>query len=44
MKKTYQFKVRVKDDNYDAYETANIKLSGRKNLAKWASTCYGSTH
>jgi hypothetical protein len=32
--KTYQFTVSVKDDNYDACETANIKISGRQNLAK----------
>jgi hypothetical protein len=26
-------------------KTANIKISGRQNLAKWALTCYGgSTH
>jgi hypothetical protein len=31
--------------NYDACKTANIKLSGRQNLAKWALTRYGgSTH
>jgi hypothetical protein len=34
VKKTYQFKVSVKDDNYDAFKTANIKNSGRQNLAK----------
>jgi hypothetical protein len=45
MWKTDQFKVSVKDDNYDACKTANIKISDRKNLAKWALTCYGgSTH
>jgi hypothetical protein len=46
VKKTCQFKVNVKDDNYyDACQTANIKISGRQNLAKWALTCYGgSTH
>jgi hypothetical protein len=45
MSKTYQSKVSVKDDNYDACKTANIKISGRQNLAKWALTCYGgSTH
>jgi hypothetical protein len=43
--KTYQFEVSVKDYNYDTCRTANIKVSGRQNLAKWASTCYGgSTH
>jgi hypothetical protein len=43
--KTYHFKLSVKDDNYDACKTANIKISGRQNLAKWVSTCYGgSTH
>jgi hypothetical protein len=43
--KTYQFKVSVKDDNYDACHTANIIISGRQNLAKWALTCYdGSTY
>jgi hypothetical protein len=26
VKKTYQFKVSVKDDNYDACKTANIKI------------------
>jgi hypothetical protein len=46
MLKTYQFQVSVKDDNYDACRTANIKISGRdRSLAKWALTCYvGSTH
>jgi hypothetical protein len=35
----------VKDDNFDACKTANIKISGRQSLAKWALTCYGgSTH
>jgi hypothetical protein len=44
-KKNYQFQVSVKDDNYDACKTANITISGRQNLAKWALTCYGgSTH
>jgi hypothetical protein len=45
--KTYQFKRSVKDDNCDTYKTASIKISGRRNLAKWTSglTCYGdSTH
>jgi hypothetical protein len=42
---TYQFQVSVDDDNYDACKTANIKISGRQNLAKSASTCYGGfTH
>jgi hypothetical protein len=45
MLKTSQFKLCVKDDNYDACETANIKISDRQYLAKWALTCYGgSTH
>jgi hypothetical protein len=45
MQKTYHFKLSVKDDNNDACKTANIKISGRPNLAKWALTCYGvSTH
>jgi hypothetical protein len=45
MWKTYQFKVSVKDDNYDACKTANSKILGRQNLAKWALTCYGGfTH
>jgi hypothetical protein len=45
VKKTYQFKGSVKDDNYDACKTANMKISGRQNLAKLALTCYGgSTH
>jgi hypothetical protein len=45
MQKTYQFQVSVKDDNYDPCETANIKIQGRQNIAKWALTCYGgSTH
>jgi hypothetical protein len=45
VKKTYQFEVSVKDDNYDACKTANIKTSRRQNLVKWASTYYGdSTH
>jgi hypothetical protein len=26
MWKTYQFKVSVKDDNYDAWKTANIRI------------------
>jgi hypothetical protein len=44
MQKTHQFTVNVKD-NYDACKTANIKISGRQNVAKWALTCYGdSTH
>jgi hypothetical protein len=31
--------------NYDACKTANIKIYGRQNLAKWALTCYGGfTH
>jgi hypothetical protein len=39
------FKVSVGDDNHDACKTANIKISGRQNLANWALTCYGgSTH
>jgi hypothetical protein len=45
METTYQFKLSVKDDIYDACKTANIKMSGQKNLAKWALACYnGSTH
>jgi hypothetical protein len=45
MKKTYRYQVSVKDDNYDACKTANIKTSGRQNLAKWALTYYGGfTH
>jgi hypothetical protein len=43
MSKTYQFKVSVKDDSYDACKTANIKIQGRKNLAKWALKCYGGS-
>jgi hypothetical protein len=44
-KKTYQFEVSVKDDNYDACKTTHITISGRQNLANWASRCYGgSTH
>jgi hypothetical protein len=44
-KKISQFKVSVKDDNYDACKTANIKISGRQILTKWALTCYGGfTH
>jgi hypothetical protein len=36
---------KLKDDNYDACKTANIKISGRQNLVKWALTCFGgSTH
>jgi hypothetical protein len=37
----------LKDDNYDACKTANINISGRQNLAKWAlglTCCGGSTH
>ena len=30
--KTYQFKLSVKDDKYDACKTANIKISGREIL------------
>jgi hypothetical protein len=30
--KTYQFKLSVKDDNYDVCKTANIKLPGREIL------------
>jgi hypothetical protein len=45
MSETYQLNVGVKDDNYDACKTANMKISGRQNLAKWALTYYGgSTH
>ena len=45
MLKTYQFTLSVKDDKNDACKTANITISGRQNLAKWALTCYdGSTH
>jgi hypothetical protein len=34
-----------KYQNYDACKTANIKISGRQNLAKCALTCYGGfTH
>jgi hypothetical protein len=45
MWKTNQFKLSVEDDNYDAYKTANMKISGRQNLAKWVLTCCGgSTH
>jgi hypothetical protein len=37
--------VKRKYQNYDACKTANIKISDRQNLAKWALTCYGSfTH
>ena len=43
MQKTYQFKLSVKDDKNDAFKTANIKISGRQNLAKWALTCYGGS-
>jgi hypothetical protein len=43
MQKTYQFKLSVKDDNYDAYKTANIKISGQQNLVKMALTYYGSS-
>jgi hypothetical protein len=43
MSKTYQFKLSVKDNNYDACKTANIKISGRQNLAKWALTGYGGS-
>jgi hypothetical protein len=43
MQKYHQFKVSVKDDNYDACKTANIKTSGRHNLIKWALTCYGGS-
>jgi hypothetical protein len=38
--KTYQFKLSVKDDNYDACKTANIKNVMLRSLAKWALTCY----
>jgi hypothetical protein len=31
-----QFAVSVKDDNYDACKTANIKIAGRQNLAKYS--------
>ena len=41
--KNYQFKLSVKDDKNDACKTANIKISGRQNLAKWALTCYGGS-
>jgi hypothetical protein len=45
MYKTYHFKVSVKDDSFDACKTANIEISGRQNLVKWALTYYrGSTH
>jgi hypothetical protein len=45
MYKTHQFKVSVNDDNYDAFKTASVKISGRQNLVKWASTCFdSSTH
>jgi hypothetical protein len=43
MSKTYQCKVSVKGDNYDACKTANIKISDRQNLAQLALTCYGSS-
>jgi hypothetical protein len=44
MYKTYQFKLRVKNNN-ETCETANIKISGRQDLGRWALTCYGgSTH
>jgi hypothetical protein len=33
----------VIDENYDACKTANINISGRQNLAKWALTCYGGS-
>jgi hypothetical protein len=43
--KTYQFKLGVKDDKYDALKAANITVPGAKNFAKLALTCYGgSTH
>ena len=41
--KTYQFKLSVKDEKNDACKTANIKISGRQNLAQWALTCYGGS-
>ena len=45
MYKNYQFKLCVKACNYDTCKTANIKISGRQNIAKWVLTCYGgSTH
>ena len=43
IKKTYQFKLSVEDDKNDACKTANIKISGRQILAKWALTCYGGS-
>jgi hypothetical protein len=42
-KKTNQCKVSVKDDNYDACNTTNIKISDRQTLAKCALTCYGGS-
>jgi hypothetical protein len=39
VKKTYEFKVNVKDDIYDACKAAIMKISGRKNLDKRALTC-----
>jgi hypothetical protein len=44
MCKTYQFKLSVEDDNYDACGTANIKISGREILQSGIQRCYdGST-
>jgi hypothetical protein len=44
--KTYQFKLIVKDKNYDSRKIAEIKVSGREVLLyMWAVMCYGgSTH
>jgi hypothetical protein len=41
--KAFQFRVNVNVDNYDACKTANIKISGRQNIAKWALACYGGS-
>jgi hypothetical protein len=43
--KSYVMVTNRKYQNYDICKTANIKISGRQNLAKWALACYsGFTH
>jgi hypothetical protein len=40
---SYECKPSVKDDNYDACKTANMKNVRPGKLAKWALTCYSSS-
>ena len=42
-KKLTSLSLALRTTKNDACKTANIKISGRQNLAKWALTCYGGS-